>query len=59
MIALQVSGLGREFQGQNLNLTAKEKRLEEDIQSYNIGLLTVLYKIILSRLLSGLSLECK
>ena len=39
MIALQGSGLGREFQGQNLNLTAKEKRLEEDIQSYKYWLI--------------------
>lgn len=57
MIALQDSGPGRELQGQSLNLTSKEK-LSEDVQSTSIGLLAVLYTIILSRLLSGLSLEC-
>ena len=39
MIALQDSGPGRELQGQNLNLTAKEKLAEEDVQAYKHWLL--------------------
>lgn len=34
MIALQEGGPGRELQGRNLNLTAKEKLSEEDFQSH-------------------------
>ena len=39
MIALQDSGPDRELQGQNLNLAAKEKLSEEDIQSYKYFLI--------------------
>ena len=39
MIALQHSGPGWELQGQNLTLTAKEKRSEEDVQSYKYWLI--------------------
>ena len=39
MIALQDSGPGRELQGQNLSLTAKEKLSEEDVQAYKYWLI--------------------
>ena len=39
MIALQDSGPERELQGQNLNLTAKEKLSEDDVQSYKYWLI--------------------
>ena len=39
MIALQDCGPDRELQGQNLNLAAKKKLSEEDVQSYNYWLI--------------------
>ena len=39
MIALQDSGPGRELQGRNLSLTAKEKLSEEDVQAYKYWLI--------------------
>ena len=39
MIAFQDSGPGRELQGQNLSLAAKEKLSEEDVQAYKYWLL--------------------
>ena len=37
-IALQDSGPGKELTGQNLNLTAKEKLSQEDVQTYKYWL---------------------
>ena len=39
MIALQDSGPGRELTGQNLNLTAKEKLSQRDVQAYKYWLI--------------------
>lgn len=39
MIALQDSGPGKELTGQNLNLTAKEKLPQEDVQAYKYWLI--------------------
>ena len=55
MIALRDRGPGKELTGQNLNLTAKEKLLQQDVQAYKYWLIEHYREDTFENLVNGLN----